>query len=163
MKIVTAIALIVTGYIMNDQKYHLKASTKHLTQILIDKIDLLRYGLCQWRLCMDVRRHYDAYYRRYDQFGPTRYVHRASTPEVKVDTILFATQDAAEYALKTIKRLYDRYGRVTLSDYYFACDKPCEYTDTKYGWTRVDDRFAVCEDPLYHTYYIDLPELETFD
>ena len=155
MNLYKSIALIGIGYILRDQQncprrqdyraysnYQSFSSssgsvTQHLKQILNDKLDLLFYGNCVWRPAMT---HYT-----HDRSTPPRY-YPVRFPPI-VEEVQFDSMEQADQVLEEMRMLLERYGYVTISDYYeIASDKlrrpirhDSVYTDIKYCWKNLND------------------------
>ena len=156
MKLYKSIALIGIGYILRDQQNRPKCQdyraysnyqspssssgsvAQHLKQILNDKLDLLFYGNCTWRPVMTRYAH--------DHSTPSRY-YPVRAPRAVVEEVQFDSMEQADQVLEEMRMLLERYGRITLSDYYEIANEKLgrpirhEYsvTDTLYHWKNLND------------------------
>ena len=73
--------------------------------------------------------------------GIERLLYGTNAGSYKVHDISFDTKDDALLVLNRLSRDIDRYGQVTVSDYYDYAGFPglSTYTDSKYGWDRQID------------------------
>lgn len=74
----------------------------------------------------------------------------------------FTNQIGLDHFLEGILKRYDAYGSVTLAEAYFYAKKPYSYTDTKYGWTKLEP-YHVCSDIENSEYSISLPACDILE
>ena len=136
MNIYKIMTFIGAGYILKDKigststRYYRSNPIKDkVQQIIVDKLDLLFYGNCLWRPAMSERTSY-GYGNTTKRYYPVR---------PKVDDIYFNTKFQAEHVLDELRIMIDRYGFVTVADYYDACGKLSKFTDSYYGWDDLND------------------------
>lgn len=168
MNLYKTIALIGIGYMLRDQQTHRPYSyrvydqssvSRHLKQILNDKLDLLFYGNCEWRPVMT--RPYGNPRRYYPYFDYTKLTNNDTSI---IDPIYFDNKKDAEHVLDLLKNIIDKYGSATLSDYYDAANSvlgrqvhtPPSYVDSKLEWRRLSDA-RICK-AFNKGWMISLPE-----
>lgn len=56
-----------------------------------------------------------------------------------IDEYIFVNKDNACDVLDRLRNLSEKYGYVTIADYYRACKKEPNYFDAHYGWRKLDN------------------------
>lgn len=94
---------------------------------------------------------YQSYYDKPAQRKASLFYSDARSSDERV---LLDSRKDAEIVLDKMGDVIDRYGTVSVADYYEFVGVPSEFTDNKYGWSDISSA-RVCRDG--RQYYIDLP------
>lgn len=159
MSIYKTIALVSIGYILKDRAnntvkhYNDPNSLRgHITQIINDKLDLIFYGSCEWRPAMKRFDHaHNGYMSRPNRYYPVS--------AIEVDDIEFDSEDEATNVFLKMISTIDKYGSVSVTDYYeYSGIADESYETIRYGWKDLSSaRIYRTHDDFYA---INLPEPE---
>lgn len=64
--------------------------------------------------------------------------------------ITFATEGEALQTIKELKTMLDKYGSVSIGDYYYLINVQSTCGDELYGWHTMDNVHAVCSSLGWH-------------
>lgn len=76
--------------------------------------------------------------------------------KIRLERINFKTRREAETVFNEMSDLLNKYGNITVADYYELCGGTPQYTDRQYGWTSLKDTQILLS--LDFGYLILLPE-----
>lgn len=89
--------------------------------------------------------------------SPSREMSRTGRANHNLDEILIETRNEAELIIDTLRETIDMYEVVTLADLYNMVGVSTEHTDTKFGWTSLDEATIR---PVRGGYLLVLPRAE---
>ena len=116
------------------------AIKKAVSDIVRDGIDMILYGSSgrSKNSSSSSRVSYRSYYddRNRDRDRYSSGTIRAGSG-FHYDDIIFETRQEAEAAIDQMDEIIERYGFVTVADYYDMADLSAPYTSNKYGWTTI--------------------------
>ena len=126
----------VKNYIVNDVL--IPAAKKAISDIVTNGIDMILYGAARGkdrRWDSGSRVSYTNYYERDRDRDYDRRRERRSVNDY--DDIILDTRREAEDVLNRMDDLIDAYGMVSVADLYDLVGVTGNYTDNKYGWTKL--------------------------
>lgn len=123
-----------------------------VTDIVKNGIDWLIYGSKGTRRNNGVNN--VSYYKYYDHYGgvnngaPSIPISAYKKPSVfSVNDVIFDDRGEAEAVLLRMIECIERYGMVSVADYYDMIGQKCAFTDQKYGWTNLANASVIrCQD-----------------
>lgn len=132
--------------------------------IVTNGIDMLLYGKASAKQTSQSRTSYSGYYTSGgSRYQTSSFMDQRSKPAVKsfsYDNIVFPTRGEAEEALEDMLEVIDRYGNVSVSDFYEIAKvkEVPDYTFNDYGWFNIPRNTDVlrCRDG----YILKLPRIE---
>lgn len=92
---------------------------------------------------------------------PRRNESRRSRQSHTLDEVLIPTRVAADEVLDRLDYYCDKYGHVSVADYYELCGISGNWTDDKWGWTDVRDAYV--SRTRGGDYLVNLPKPEPLD
>lgn len=81
--------------------------------------------------------------------------HDTAKAAIKSDDVIYKSLGDANAVLHEMMDIIDRYGYVTIADMLDLSEKPCSYTDNRYGWVDLRDASIIS---TRDGYIIDLPK-----
>ena len=94
----------------------------------------------------------------------TNYNTVSNEKRTKIDTeIVFKNRLEADVALETLRDIFKRYSKVSVSDLYDVAEIECNYTYNQFGWKNYDDIHNAKIVKVKGGYMIDLPEPVEFE
>lgn len=79
---------------------------------------------------------------------------RTSRARHEFDDVIFTNKWEAEEVLSSLVEMVQRYGEVSVREFYELSNIEADYTDDKYGWTNLRDAYV---DRTRHGYVISFP------
>lgn len=122
----------VGSYIFTD--IIVPALKKTISDVITNGIDMLLYGESRNKKKNQSSVSYRNYYER-----DSREERCSERKRYNYDEILLDSRGEAEEVLVKMDEIVDKYGTISVADFYELVGVSGNYTDNKYGWTNIRD------------------------
>lgn len=147
----------VTSYLLSDVL--IPAFKKMVSDAVTNGVDMILYGETGRSDKKKTPASKVSYRSYYDDREDSR-LNLRSRSEYDYDEIIFSNRGEAEEVLSRMDDLVDRYGTVSVADFYDLVGITGNYTDNKYGWTNIRNASVM---RVREGYTIKLPRALPFD
>ena len=87
------------------------------------------------------------YYRNRNTSQPQPTISAPSV--IAINEVIFNDRGEAEEVLLRLREIFNRYGVVSVSEFYELIDKSCDFTANKYGWRDLSNASVIHKGSRY--------------